>query len=143
MTGFVMFLHGIVAIFLIVIILMQSGRGGGLTEGFASAESIFGAKTNEFMIKGTAIFATAFLITCLTLAGISSQRGKSLMSEQAVPVAEVPIEKVLDQAAKEVNTQTAAMEEQAPVTEPAAEVPAEAPPVAQDVSVTVTPVTEK
>jgi preprotein translocase subunit SecG len=80
MTGFFMFLHAIVSIMLLVIILMQSGRGGGLTEGFASAESMFGAKTNEFMIKATALFASLFLITCLGLAVFSAQRGKSLMA---------------------------------------------------------------
>jgi len=80
MTGFFMFLHAAVSILLIVIILMQSGRGGGLTESFASAESMLGAKTNEFMIKATTIFASLFLITCLGLAIVSSQKGKSLMS---------------------------------------------------------------
>lgn len=84
MTGFMMFLHALVAVLLIVIILMQSGRGGGLTEGFASAESMFGAKTNEFMVKATTVFASLFLITCLGLAIFSSQRGKSLMADQVV-----------------------------------------------------------
>ena len=80
MTGFFMFIHALVSILLLVIILMQSGRGGGLTESFASAESMFGAKTNEFMIKATTVFASLFLITCLGLAVYSSQKGKSLMS---------------------------------------------------------------
>jgi protein translocase SecG subunit len=76
-----MFLHGIISVVLIVIILMQSGRGGGLTEGFASAESMFGARTNEFMVKATTIFSGLFLVTCLGLAVLSSQKGKSLMSD--------------------------------------------------------------
>ena len=39
-------MHALVAIVLIIIVLMQSGRGGGLTEGFGgAAESVFGAKT--------------------------------------------------------------------------------------------------
>jgi len=94
MTGFFMFLHAVVSMMLLVIILMQSGRGGGLTESFASAESMFGAKTNEFMIKATTVFASLFLITCLGLAVYSSQKGKSLMSStvaseaQAIPAAE-------------------------------------------------------
>jgi len=94
MTGFFMFLHAVVSIMLLVIILMQSGRGGGLTESFASAESMFGAKTNEFMIKATTVFASLFLITCLGLAVYSSQKGKSLMSStvasetQTIPTTE-------------------------------------------------------
>ncbi len=83
MTGFVIFVHAVVCIFLMLVILMQSGRGGGLTEGFASAESIFGARTNVFMIKTTTVLATLFLVTCLSLALLSSQKGKSLMAGQA------------------------------------------------------------
>ncbi len=83
MTGFVIFVHAVICIFLMLVVLMQSGRGGGLTEGFASAESIFGARTNAFMIKTTAVLATFFLITCLSLAVLSSQKGKSLMAGEA------------------------------------------------------------
>ena len=66
MTGFIIFIHTIICIFLVVIILMQSGRGGGLTENFAAAESMFGAKTNVFLIRGTTILASLFLVTCLS-----------------------------------------------------------------------------
>ena len=82
MTGFIMFLHAFISILLIVVVLMQAGRGGGLTEGFASAESIFGARTNEFMIKTTTVMATVFFITCIGLAILSTQSGRSLMSTQ-------------------------------------------------------------
>ena len=60
---------------------MQSGRGGGLTEGFAPAESLFGAKTNQFMVRATAVFATLYLVTCLTLAYFSSQTNLSLVDK--------------------------------------------------------------
>ena len=87
LTGFVMFLHAVVCIVLVTVILMQSGRGGGLTEGLAGAESMFGAQTNEFMIKATTIFATVFLVTCLGLAVLSARRSESLMSNKvAAPV---------------------------------------------------------
>jgi len=88
MTGFIMFLHALVCILLGTIILMQSGRGGGLTENFAAAESMFGAQTSEFLIKSTTVLATAFFITCLGLAILSSKSGKSLMSNQVAPVAQ-------------------------------------------------------
>ena len=87
MTGFVIFLHVLVCIFIALVVLMQSGRGGGLTEHFASAESMFGAHTNEFMIKATTVLASLFFVTCITLAVLSSQKGKSLMSERVtIPV---------------------------------------------------------
>ena len=79
MFGFLIFLHIVICLLLVIIILMQSGRGGGLTEGFAAAESMFGAKTNSMMVKGTTIFASIFLITCLSLAFLSAHQNKSLL----------------------------------------------------------------
>ena len=81
MTTFFLIIHTLICILLCMVILMQSGRGGGLTEGFSSAESVFGAKTNSFMVKTTTVFASIFLITCLTLAFLSSRKDRSLMSE--------------------------------------------------------------
>lgn len=85
MTGLIIFIHAVICVFLIAIILMQPGKSGGLTDSMASAESIFGAKTNVFIIKTTAIFAAIFLVTCLGLAILSSRKGKSLMAERALP----------------------------------------------------------
>ena len=136
MTGFVMFLHALVALLLIVIILMQSGRGGGLTEGFASAESLFGAKTNEFMIKATTIFASLFLVTCLGLAILSSQKGKSLMSNQVIPAGQIPVAQAVETAAKEVSAQLDTMEEKATTKVAIPEIPAQALPEGAPVAVT-------
>jgi preprotein translocase subunit SecG len=114
MTGILMFIHALVALVLIVIVLMQSGRGGGLTEGFGgAAESVFGAKTNEFMIKATAIAGTIFLVTSLTLAHLSSRADRSLM-ESAVPenmTIEVPVEKMPDLPKAVTSPETRAFDE--------------------------------
>ena len=101
-----MFLHALICAVLITIILMQSGRGGGLTESFASAESMFGAQTNEFMVKATTIIAAIFLVTCLSLAVLSSRKAASLMSNKiAVPVskdkAKTVVDSVQDRVAQE------------------------------------------
>jgi len=84
MVSFLMFIHAIICVLVVVVVLMQSGRGGGLTEGFASAESMFGAQTNAFMTKSTTVLTVLFFITALSLAFLSSQQGKSLMSGAAV-----------------------------------------------------------
>jgi preprotein translocase subunit SecG len=81
--GFVIFLHCSVAILLMITILMQAGKGGGLTEQFASAESIFGARTNVFMVKATAILGSLFILTSVTLAVFSSKQNQSLMNARA------------------------------------------------------------
>lgn len=84
MFAFISVIHVIICLLLLTVVLMQSGRGGGLTEGFASTESMFGAQTNSFMIKVTTVMATIFLVTCLSLAFISSKRESSIMPTQAV-----------------------------------------------------------
>lgn len=80
MFTFLVIIHSIACLMLVGIILMQTGRAGGLTESFAAAESMFGAKTNVVLVKGTTIAAVVFLITCLSLAFLSSQQNKSLMA---------------------------------------------------------------
>jgi len=84
MFGFLIFIHIAICLLLVTIILMQSGRGGGLTEGFAAAESMFGARTNSMLVKGTTIFASIFLVTCLSLAFFSAHQNKSLLSGRVV-----------------------------------------------------------
>ena len=63
---------------------MQSGRGGGLTESFASAESMFGAKTNQFMVRLTVTVACVFLVASLSLARLSAIKERSLISDKII-----------------------------------------------------------
>lgn len=80
MFGILIFVHTILSILLIAVILLQSGRSGGLTETFGgAAESLFGTKTNTFMVRTTAVLSTLFIISCLTLAYLSKEQSKSLM----------------------------------------------------------------
>lgn len=79
MTVFIS-LHVTACILLILIILIQSGRGGGFVEGFAGVESMFGTKTNSFLTRATTILAVLFFITCISLALLSARQSKSLMS---------------------------------------------------------------
>lgn len=77
--GILIVVHVIICVSLILIVLIQAGRGGGLAENFSGAESIFGTKTSSFLTKSTTVFAVMFFITCLSLAFISKQRSKSLI----------------------------------------------------------------
>lgn len=78
--GFILVIHVIVCVLLVICVLMQAGRGGGLAESFSSAESMFGTQTNKFMVRLTTVFAIIFLTTSLILAVNSSKRDKSLMA---------------------------------------------------------------
>jgi preprotein translocase subunit SecG len=80
--GFILVIHVIVCVLLVISILMQAGRGGGLTETFQSAESMFGTQTNVFMVRFTTILAVIFLSTSLILAFNSSKGDKSLMANK-------------------------------------------------------------
>lgn len=83
--GFVLFIHIVVCILLVICILLQAGKGGGLTESFSAAESMFGTQTNTFMVRVTTVLCAIFLITSLTLAFNSSKRDKSLMEKVKLP----------------------------------------------------------
>jgi preprotein translocase subunit SecG len=80
--GFILFIHIVVCVLLVICILMQAGRGGGLTETFQSAESMFGTQTNVFMVRLTTILAVIFLSTSMILALNSSKGDKSLMANK-------------------------------------------------------------
>lgn len=86
--GILIFIHLMFCVGLIAIVLLQSGRGGGLAESFSGAESIFGTKTNAFLTRATMFLAIVFIITCLTLAFISKQRSRSIMAAQKIITAE-------------------------------------------------------
>lgn len=83
--GFIVVLHVLVCILLVITILMQAGRGGGLAESFASAESMFGTQANAFMVRLSTILAIIFFSTSLILAVNSSKMDQSLMSHAKLP----------------------------------------------------------
>ena len=85
MIAFLTVLHVVFAILLIVSILMQAGKGGGLAEGFSSAENLLGAQTNVVMIKVTTVLAILFFALSLTLAFLNSRNDRSLMMRVTPP----------------------------------------------------------
>lgn len=90
MFAFVITIHIIACALLILIVLIQQGRGGGLIGSLSSAESIFGTKTNTFLIKSTSVLAVIFFVTCLSLAFLSMRKSKSLIETSYKPVATQP-----------------------------------------------------
>ncbi len=87
MMGFIIALHVIICSLLIIAILIQAGRGGGLVEGFSNVESMFGPKTNTFLTRTTATLSILFFLTCLSLAFLSARQSRSLMENVKVPEA--------------------------------------------------------
>ena len=81
----VLVLHVIVSFLLIGVILLQGGRGG-MTEtlGGAAAQSLFGGGANIVMSKVTAVGAILFMVTCVSLAMLSVQKGQSVIDRLPV-----------------------------------------------------------
>ena len=76
--------HVIACLVLVLVVLLQAGRGGGFSDmlGGGQPQSLFGTQTNAFMLKATEVCAVVFIITSLSLAMLSTQRGKSLVANQ-------------------------------------------------------------
>lgn len=80
--GLVLVLHVLVALFLIGVVLLQGGRGGlGEALGGAAVQSLFGGGANTVMAKLTAVVAGIFMVTCLSLAALSTARGRSVIDQ--------------------------------------------------------------
>ncbi|MCK5737843.1 preprotein translocase subunit SecG [bacterium] len=76
MYGFLVFLHILVSVGLIAMILMQSSKGGGLSNVFGGGGggvgSVFGGRgTATFLHKFTTGLAISFMLLCLVLGRIS------------------------------------------------------------------------
>ena len=93
-------LHVLIAILLIVAVLMQSGKGGGLAAsvgGGLSSSSVLGGRTAAtFLSKTTSALATAFLVSCLVQSFMwSSDNAQPMtaterMLQEGIPQSQLP-----------------------------------------------------
>ena len=104
MYTFALVVHVLACILLLIVILMQSGRGGGLTQAFAAAETVFGPKTNSLLVRATTVLAIIFLTTSLSLAYLSAQKDKSLLMNETVKEQTIDPNKLFDEASKNAQT---------------------------------------
>jgi preprotein translocase subunit SecG len=79
----ILVLHVIVCAILVLVVLLQSGRGADLAGAFGggATQTAFGSRgPASFLSKMTTIAAVVFMITCLALALISTKReSKSIL----------------------------------------------------------------
>jgi len=93
-TALLVILHVIVCIAIIIIVLLQAGKGAevGASFGTGGGGAALGAATSKsFMSRLTTMTATIFMLTSLTLAYFYGQPGNdSIMPEQTMsaPAAE-------------------------------------------------------
>lgn len=95
MTLILIAIHIIVCFTLILIVLLQTGKGAdmGAAFGAGSSQTVFGSTgASTFLSKSTTIAAIIFMVTSLALAWISGHRtGSSIMMEQPVAPIESPV----------------------------------------------------
>jgi len=84
MYAFLIIIHVVACLVLIAVILLQAGRGSGLSDmmGGGQPQSILGTQTNQFMTRATEVCAVIFILTSLSLGILSTHRGKSLIEKE-------------------------------------------------------------
>ena len=77
MDNFVLILNIILAIILIVVVLLQKSEGGALGLGVSQDSYISSRSASNFLTKATAIIATLFIITSISLTIMSKKHFSS------------------------------------------------------------------
>jgi preprotein translocase subunit SecG len=86
MQTFLTALHIVVCVFLILVVLLQAGKGGGMGIAFggAGSQTVFGSSgAGNFLTRLTSITAALFMITSLGLAHYSSQQDSKRLHKLA------------------------------------------------------------
>lgn len=80
MTTFLSIIHVCVCMFLILVVLLQQGRGGGLGGAFGGAsQQVFGGRgAGNLMTRITWVCAMVFILTSVSLAYLASSGDRSL-----------------------------------------------------------------
>jgi len=81
------------ALLLVGIVLLQKSKDSGMVAmGSGVGEALFGAQVGNFLIKGTIILGSVFLLSVLAISLIySHDKGMGLRMRGAAPSAEMPM----------------------------------------------------
>jgi len=100
MIEILLILHILVALFMVVAILLQSGQAGGLSGAFGGggSQTLFGGRgAATFLSKATAYLGAAFLLLSLLLAFAQAHRssgprveGRNVVREALPPAPQAP-----------------------------------------------------
>ncbi|MFA5166951.1 MAG: preprotein translocase subunit SecG [Candidatus Omnitrophota bacterium] len=130
MNILVVCIHIIVCLVLIIVILLQAGRGQGLTGSSfgGNVQSLFGTKASSFLTKATSVCAVLFLFTCIGLNVLEIQKSRSLFKSPGsqVPLDVEQIKKALEKIKKTEKAGTTTATKTVTVPQTAAEKTAEA-----------------
>ena len=89
LTTIITIFHVLLASSLIAIVLLQRGKGAeaGAAFGAGASGTVFGSRgSSSFLSRTTAVLATLFFVTSLTLAYLAGQREGPVSVLESVPV---------------------------------------------------------
>jgi preprotein translocase subunit SecG len=99
---FILIVQTLVAVSLITLILMQRSEGGGLAGGGSPAGMMSARGASDFLTRGTAILATAFVALSIVLAAMAAGRRSGPVIDPGLanptPAAPVPAGAIPGQA---------------------------------------------
>ncbi len=91
MFAFILTIHIIVCILMVLIVLLQQGKGAEVGAVFGSSEAIFGATgPTTFLGKATTVLAVVFMLTSLGLTYLSAHRTSGSVMESLPAAAPQP-----------------------------------------------------
>jgi len=92
----IIILHVMVCFALILIVLLQAGKGAEMGAAFGGAsQTIFGSSgAMGFLSKLTTVAAVIFMITSLLLTFTTTKRASTVMKERPVPTAPAESQKI-------------------------------------------------
>jgi len=93
MYQFILIVHVLIAVAIVGLVLLQQGRGADAGAGFGAggSSSVFGARgAASFLSRTTAILASVFFVTSLSLAYLASNRDNKGQDIMDVPGATQP-----------------------------------------------------
>lgn len=78
------FLLVLVCLALIGVVLLQSGRGDGLSGAFGMGEgqAVFGNRAGDVLTKATSWFAIGFMVLCIAVTWYSKHAGDSVLTSR-------------------------------------------------------------
>ena len=119
MYGLLLAFHILVCFALVLVILLQSGKGGGLAGGAfgGTAQTVFGGRgATDFLTRATMVLAGCFFLSSIALAMLSTgtrTAPRSLLQEQAkrlptqqAPPGQAPSQQAPSQTPQQAPSQT-------------------------------------
>ncbi|MBM9577243.1 preprotein translocase subunit SecG [Leptospira sp. 201903070] len=91
LNGVILTLFVVVSLFLVLLVMIQTGKGGGLLGG-GSSQSVFGSSTADVLTKATRVTAILFIILSLFLSFLFAKKEDKLMPETAPTLTAPPEE---------------------------------------------------